>query len=443
MKKKLILKGMLMLIILSMLLTACAKPIDSKEPIVNEDQFINFVEMNDEEKLTIINEIEIGIAYHELKGLLPELSELQPEGNMESLKEFGLTEAFVSTHIFEMEVEIEFNFEEEKLYSFIYWIEEGDEEQSRAVYERLQQFYENIHGSFNEEFIEEKTYVSISSGWLLEEYSFGITRNIYNDFSLIGWGYQGLTDSQLYLIEKEKERIALEELENQIKLVKSNNYQEEKRIGGAMTDGKAIYSIKWFPYEDFERVIIEIPNSEKPPYYEIDYQSYPYRMTFYINGVRRFPAMNNLPSLRDSELLKEIYSIVTLDDSAIRFNITLREPVVYELIELPNTGFIIIDFKRNEKSADLKPIYSVRTASYPNSEMGAGIIEMLLKGHTENSKQVNIIKSIGNNYFVEEGVYSTEQEALGQIDILQKNSLEFDLFIEKRGPGDMPGFIKE
>lgn len=131
-----------------------------------------------------------------------------------------------------------------------------------------------------------------------------------------------------------------------------------------------------------------------------------------------------------------------MDDSAHRFVVTFKKPVIVEVTEQQNPGKIIIDVKEDTEAENLPEIYSLRTGSYPFGEY-IGVAEGILRWEL-GSENTRMLKDKNGTYFVEEGYYLTEEEALARMSVIQEHEyFDYDLYVERRDSSDVPKLIKD
>ena len=227
-------------------------------------------------------------------------------------------------------------------------------------------------------------------------------------------------------------------------IVRILQFNKEKAEGGEITDGQDIKDIDTEKNEDFERLIVDLYQGDQaanvPGHFTITYLQYPYSIIVEVSGVRAFSAWNNLPDLKDKELFNEIYRLITLDDSAHRFVVTFKKPVLLEVTEQNNPAKIIIDVREDKGAEKLPPVYSLRTASFPfGEEIGHAEGILMWELGSENAR---LLRDSNGTYFVEEGYYLTEEEALARLaEIEEYEYFDFKMFIEKREPHQTPKSI--
>ena len=146
--------------------------------------------LKDKQKLLMIKYLPLGASYEEVRMKFPGVSDLEPEGRGEILAGWGLFEAFAPIVILNRKAILEFNFKDNKLYSYYFWLEKLDCITAGEVYQTLQKFYSDHFGKCREEQESEPGYSAVSSYWHCGDFDFVITNNIYGDVCVVAWGYQ-------------------------------------------------------------------------------------------------------------------------------------------------------------------------------------------------------------------------------------------------------------
>ena len=218
-------------------------------------------------------------------------------------------------------------------------------------------------------------------------------------------------------------------------LVKVLTFERWRAEGGEATDGQQISRVELGGQGGGERITINLQGEAglPPGAFEVAYLEYPYRLVVTLNGVRSFPGAEGLAGIK-GELVKSVYRMPTLDDSAERLVITLSGPVELSVQEQNDPPGILIDLRTAAAPAGLKPLYFLNSASYPFGEE-VGVIEGMLKWEME--LEAWIIPDRTGNLVVSTGGFESEAEALivkGQI----FEALGIDMVVEFRGPGDLP-----
>ncbi|WP_129598325.1 hypothetical protein [Anaerophilus nitritogenes] len=151
----------------------------------------------------------------------------------------------------------------------------------------------------------------------------------------------------------------------------------------------------------------------------MDYSEYPYTLTFSIPGARDFSGQKYLKTLKESSYIQDAYELITLDDSMIRFSLTLKQPILYTVEEYKNPGQIVLTLKP-KKEENHQKIYSIRSNSYPVGE-SLGMLEEELF----DLKEVRILKDQKGAFCIEAGYFSTLEEAQKNIDSLKEKYPNF------------------
>ncbi|AJS58456.1 DUF4179 domain-containing protein [Paenibacillus sp. IHBB 10380] len=226
------------------------------------------------------------------------------------------------------------------------------------------------------------------------------------------------------------------------KLVSVLQFSKGSAEGGIIQDGTDVNFITVKQLENSDHIILNfVQNSEAQQMassFNMKFTEYPNTMTISVGGARKFSAAKDLETLKQSNYVQDAYEIITLDDSAIRFNVTFKEPVTYEVKEYKDPAQVIIKLTSDaENSVNLPPVYSLRTASLPYGE-GLGSAEEMLYG----LEGLRVLKDRQGSFLVEAGYYNTEAEALAQMKRIQTEyGFEDSLFIEKRSSLQIPESI--
>jgi len=244
----------------------------------------------------------------------------------------------------------------------------------------------------------------------------------------------------------------IEHLPGGSNIVKFLQFNRNTVEGGEITDGKDIQSIekeevdvkKDEKDEEVEVITISLGDSEGNAstlsHYEITYQQYPYSALVYFSGVRAFSAIEHLADIEEGPLVKNVYRLVTLDDSAHRFVINFKKPVKIEITEKEDPAVLTLTILEDVSTQDSQPAYSIRSASYPFGEEVA-VIEQIL-AYEYGSENARMLQDAEGTYFIEEGYYGSEEEAQARIDELKALGSTFNLVVEKRSPEQLPSAIQ-
>jgi len=221
---------------------------------------------------------------------------------------------------------------------------------------------------------------------------------------------------------------------------KKNIYLDSGKVQGGLSKpgGMDVYDIRFSKHGTFERLVFEIHERlsnkpyDTPCFYEVTYEQYPLRLVVDLDSTRsEFSA--DFPNFSNSDYISGVYRLLSYDWGNYNFALTLKKPIKYEVFELHNPGRIVIDLKGGDKSGkDYPPVYSLRSQSYYLSD----IRDEEDKIRELAEKNVRIIKSQDKKFFMEEGYYKTEKEALERKKFFESNGIV--LFIEPRKANEIP-----
>lgn len=219
------------------------------------------------------------------------------------------------------------------------------------------------------------------------------------------------------------------------RLVKILQFTEGKSDGGKITDGTDISNIDLIEEDGYENLIINFSQDDELQVdvgaFKVKYEENPYTMSFEIGGARRISAKENFKKILESKYVKDVYTIITLDDSLIRFVIGFKVPVKYEVKEMKEPASIVISLKEDKQFTE-KNMYSLRTNSYPYGEP-LGILEEKFSAISST----RILKDAEGMYFVELQLFETKEEALSKLDEISKMNYA-PIFIEERFGAEDP-----
>lgn len=139
--------------------------------------------------LLLVNNLPFGIEYQDVKNHFPKLGLLKDEGGSESLGERGLKEASTETILLGHQVRVEFNFENNKLYSCGFSTTHENENIAVELYNYLQDFYTEEYGTFFTEEQEEVGISSVSSYWQTRTFQLAlIHQKNWDGKHFVNWG---------------------------------------------------------------------------------------------------------------------------------------------------------------------------------------------------------------------------------------------------------------
>lgn len=215
------------------------------------------------------------------------------------------------------------------------------------------------------------------------------------------------------------------------RLVQVLQFNKGIGYGGNITDGADITSIKDSTDGNTSKITVNVStimNSMNK--FKVEYKDYPSTMIFTMYGTRAITAEKEFEELKKNPFIKDVYKIITLDDSTIRFAVVFNFPVEYEIKEYKEPGQIEISLKKI-KYDKKKVVYSVRTASYEMGE-GIGIIDEVFF----NVEGRRILKDESGKFAVELKYYATKEEAEKALSDFKNEFGDIaKLFIEERKEG--------
>ncbi|WP_027624977.1 hypothetical protein [Clostridium lundense] len=220
------------------------------------------------------------------------------------------------------------------------------------------------------------------------------------------------------------------------RLVKILQFNNGEGNGGKVTDGADVNLIRIKSYKNSESILINFAKNEKAatisPSYKVEYNTNPYTLTFTISGARKLNAESYFEDLKKSKYISDVYKLMTLDDSMVRFTVVLKEPVKYEVKEYKEPAYLEVNLK--EDNAKDETMYSIRTASQPFGE-GIGQVEEILY----NEKGIRMLKDSKGTFCMETGIYKSYEEAENKLkEFKEKYGAQLNLSIEERKGTDIP-----
>ena len=218
-------------------------------------------------------------------------------------------------------------------------------------------------------------------------------------------------------------------------IVKVLQFTDGEAEGGVITDGTDISGIEIVEDKDVEEIIIEFSsegeNQDTVGAYKVTQAEYPSTLTFEIGGARRFTAMDDFKKLQESQYVKEIYPLMTLDDSMMRFVVVFNAPVNCEITETKSPASLVMRISEKEL-LDQQDMYSVRTESIPKGE-AFGIFE------EELSREYNtrVLKDDNGWFIIELNTYDSIEAAEAFV-TEYSNSSDTKLIVENRLENETP-----
>lgn len=211
---------------------------------------------------------------------------------------------------------------------------------------------------------------------------------------------------------------------------------QQEQSGGQVTDGAKVVVDSGKENTIDIHFKINEANVSDVPAYVTNYQKYPYKLTFGFNGVREFDVQAAEKELRQLPYVKDVYRIITMDDSGYRFAVEFTQDVDVKVSEYKQPGMIQVTVKEkaNQGAEAAKPVYFIQTGSY---EMGEtlGILEEYLFPYGTASYQ----KDQKGTFILQLGPFSTKAEAEKQLKQIQAEVPDAESFyVAERAVGERP-----
>ncbi|MED2130062.1 DUF4179 domain-containing protein [Brevibacillus porteri] len=223
---------------------------------------------------------------------------------------------------------------------------------------------------------------------------------------------------------------ALENVPGLGKLVKILQFNKGSAGGGTPQDAVDVSFITVQKQGDQESIILNFTQDNEV---QQNASSFHVSFTEYPNS-----AVKDFETLKQSPYIEDAYEIISLDDSLVRFHVTFKEAIAYEVKEYKEPAQVVITISPVEVSPEKQqPVYAVRTASVPYGETLGAMEESLLV-----ADNMRVLKDKQGGYFVEAGYYRTEAEAQEKMKQLKHEfGVVEPLFVEKREYLEVPGGI--
>lgn len=226
------------------------------------------------------------------------------------------------------------------------------------------------------------------------------------------------------------------------KLVKVLIFTDGRAEGGKITDGTDVNELTLEQDENREVVSIHFETNDaeqtEANHYELQLSHQPSVLTVTLSGVRMISAAEDFDEIRSANYVRDIYTLITLDDSMIRLNIELEPGVQVTAKEYGDPASLELILTRPVESADEATIYSVRTASYEKGEPFAQMEETLF----HLGIPYRILRDSKGAFLYEFETFDTAEAARQYLD---ENSAQIGipLMVETRSGNDVPNGMSE
>lgn len=161
---------------------------------------------------------------------------------------------------------------------------------------------------------------------------------------------------------------------------------------------------------------------DRVPAYEVVQKDAPNRLIFTINGARTFDYDQVTQDLRKLPLVQDVYRVVILDDSAMRFVVELKDGVSHTITEYQNPGYLELTLRSDATITEPHMIYALRTESMPMGE-SLSMLEELYP-----NEDISFIKTSGERYAAVIGEYETKEEAEAKLKQVSTESPDYHDF---------------
>lgn len=188
-------------------------------------------------------------------------------------------------------------------------------------------------------------------------------------------------------------------------------FVNHEATGGEITDGIQLDDVTEVITENGSSIYIHFADNgdsiDLASAYEIVHTENPDVLSFSISGIRMMQMTEDFEVIKASDYVKDIYQVMTLDDSMVRFNIVLADNVDFEAFEHVSPAMLELRLTTRATEQTEETMYSVRSYSYPKSE-GFAILEESLY-HREIAYR--IMKDEAGWFYYEFGRFYAEDKA--------------------------------
>ncbi len=224
-------------------------------------------------------------------------------------------------------------------------------------------------------------------------------------------------------------------------IVKTLTFVDHEASGGQINDGLNLSDMESVSQETTESIFISFTTEDETvelaSTYAINAYEHPNVLAFTISGIRMMDILKDFEVISQSSLVEDVYRVITLDDSMVRFNIVLNPKVTYEVIEHASPARLEIKLSTSE-AEEAKPatLYNVRSYSYPAGESFAIIEEGLMHSDID----YHILKDTQDSFVYEFGRFETKEQAKDYVD---KFNGTLNIFIDEVEAYALPDAVLE
>lgn len=157
-------------------------------------------------------------------------------------------------------------------------------------------------------------------------------------------------------------------------------------------------------------------------------------LSFEVSGVRYMDMIKDYEAISQVEAVEDIYTIMTLDDSMVRFNLVLDPSYTFEIIEYESPAMLEIVITSGQ-AVEKTTVYEVRSHSYEMTENFSIMEESFMHQNVDYS----ILKDQEGDYLYSLGRFESREDAQAFINDLD---VGIELMIDDITKHQVPNHIK-
>lgn len=210
--------------------------------------------------------------------------------------------------------------------------------------------------------------------------------------------------------------------------------------GGTITDGRDLRYIRWGRHPEFERVVLDIyhgryeekgPEADEPCFFAIELEEYPSRIVIQLAGIRAVHADFEV-DFGESRLVRNTHRLPIFDDSGALVVIVLEDYAEFRAFGLSDPGRIVVDIRKRCPMQEAM-MYSLRSGALEGYDLEGPYYQLKDAGVS----LPRYLQNVRGALVLEAGLFGTRGEAEETLTELEERT-NMPLFIEKRGPLDLP-----
>lgn len=143
-----------------------AQEIPADTVVINSNQNkIYMLTKNDKDILELLQVVEMGFSFNEVKAKYPSVRGIRPEDKKDDLAAAGFTESVCKQSLFGGEASAEFNFKDDSLYAYVFTYTDKDSEKAEKVFQAIKKYYSDKWGEAQLEKVEEENHYNQNFIW--------------------------------------------------------------------------------------------------------------------------------------------------------------------------------------------------------------------------------------------------------------------------------------